>query len=80
MSDPIDHELFNPENTDKAKINSGSWVPCRICWDVFGRLNLTARYCDSCERGFCEGNHGNFTGGRAGVCVRCFSRSEMQLK
>lgn len=80
MADAINQDEFDPENTDKAKIAAGAWVPCRICWDVFMRFNLTARYCATCERAFCEGSHGNFTGGGAGVCVRCFTRSGMQLK
>ena len=80
MADPIEHGKYDSEKSDKAKIDAGAWVPCRICWDMFMRLNLTARYCASCERAFCEGSHGNFTGGGVGVCVRCFSRSGMQLK
>lgn len=80
MADDIDYDAFDPLNTDKAKIQGDAWVPCRICWDIFMRLTLTSRYCASCERAFCEGNHGNFAGGTTGVCVRCFRRAGMQLK
>jgi hypothetical protein len=92
MADPIDTGPFNSPpppsqanltpspQTDKEKIGAGAWIPCRVCWDVFMRLRLTARFCDNCERAFCEGEHGNFTGGSRGVCVRCFSRSGMQLE
>jgi hypothetical protein len=50
MADPIEHDAFDPQKTDKVKIDAGAWVPCRICWDVFMRLSLTARYCANCER------------------------------
>ncbi len=79
-ADPTDQSHFSDAESDKVKIGAAAWVPCRVCWEVFMRLRLTARYCASCERAFCEGEHGNFTGGRGGVCVRCFSRSGMQLK
>jgi hypothetical protein len=69
----------DPNGKDDVLIGAGKWVPCRICWDIFMRLRLTARYCNTCKRGFCEGEHGNFTGGGGGVCVRCFSRKGMQL-
>lgn len=69
----------SPIENDAARIGAGDWVSCRICWDVFMRRRLTARYCNTCKRAFCEGEHGNFTGRGGGVCVRCFSRNGMQL-
>lgn len=74
--DPCDFDLFDPENSDKEKIAQGAWVPCRICWEAFMRLRPTARYCMNCERAFCEGEHGNFIGGKHGVCVRCLTGKE----
>lgn len=71
---------YDDANSDKAKIEDDQSVPCRICWDVFGRIRLTVRYCATCHRGFCEGEHGNFSGGQRGVCVRCFSRKDMQSR
>ena len=47
-------------------------MPCRICQEVFLRIRLTARYCNTCERAFCEGEHDNFVGRGPAVCVRCF--------
>ncbi len=63
---------FNPDNDDRAKIESGAAVPCRLCEAAFRRLRLTMRYCAKCRKGFCEGEHGNFAprGGGA-TCVRC---------
>ncbi len=63
----IDTSKWDPNNTDKAKIDSELWVPCRICEAAFRRLRLTARYCIKCEMGFCEGEHGTF----AGNIARC---------
>lgn len=65
-----DYGPFDSNNTDRAKITNGQAVPCRICEVAFRRLRLTFRYCAHCERGFCEGEHGNFSQTR-GVCVRC---------
>ncbi len=65
---------FDPNDTDKTKIGNGIWVPCRICRDIFARIRLTVRYCATCERAFCEGEHGSFVGGGVGVCVRCLKR------
>ncbi len=58
--------------TDKEKIGSGKWVDCYICAHIYKRRRETARYCNICKRGFCEGEHGTFEGGRFGVCVRCY--------
>ena len=69
----------NPDENDQAQIGADKWVSCRICWDIFARRRLTLRFCNTCKRGFCEGEHGNFTGRGGGVCVRCFSRKTMQL-
>ncbi len=61
--------------TDKERIENGEWVECRICLETFLRQRMTKRYCDTCGEGFCEGEHGNFRGGRIGVCVRCTKRT-----
>lgn len=63
---------YDDSNTDQTKIGRTVWVPCRICWAIFNRVRLTARYCGTCGRGFCEGEHGSFTGRGPGVCVRCY--------
>jgi hypothetical protein len=63
--DPANNE------TDEDKLHNKEWVPCRICWDRFGRLRLTDRYCHDCHRGFCEGEHGSFDQNkRVHVCIR----------
>lgn len=68
---------WDPQQDDKTKTDQGIAVPCRLCESVFGRLRLTLRYCSSCRRGFCEGEHGSVSvaGPFAfrGVCVRCSS-------
>jgi hypothetical protein len=46
---------------DKDLIDSGEWVPCRICEDTFGRKRETRRYCATCLNASCEGEHGNFS-------------------
>lgn len=56
--------------TGKELIEAGEWAECWICRDAFRRKRETKRYCASCERGFCEGEHGNFARGR-GTCVIC---------
>ena len=57
--------------SDKDKILGRIWVPCRICRERFERVRLTSRYCYTCERGYCEGEHGSFdpNAGRF-YCVR----------
>ena len=56
--------------TPKQAVEKGEWVNCWICEEVFRRKRETARYCHTCERGFCEGEHGNFARG-VGTCVIC---------
>jgi hypothetical protein len=80
-ANPIDVSEFEESKTDQDKIlNDGAWVPCRICWEMFLRLTLTARYCNDCKRAFCESEHGSFTGRGGGICVRCFNKVKMQLR
>lgn len=55
---------------DKTKIEAGEWAQCWICEKVFRRKRETLRYCHKCQRGFCEGEHGNFAHG-VGKCVVC---------
>lgn len=58
--------------TDKHIITvDKEWADCYICEDVFLRKRKTKRYCNSCDKGFCEGEHGSFTGGRVGICLIC---------
>jgi hypothetical protein len=59
----------------RGKIESGSWVNCWICEDVFQRRRETRRYCLNCDRGFCEGEHGNFAYGK-GTCVICGAKKK----
>lgn len=59
--------------SDKTMIESGEWVPCRICEEMFARKRETRRYCAHCENAACEGEHGGFDG--AGfVCVVCAAK------
>ena len=69
---------FDPAQDDVGRIGHGEGVPCRVCATIFQRLRLTWRYCAQCRRAFCEGEHGNFAGGR-GLCVRCYSDTTGQL-
>jgi hypothetical protein len=69
----IDISPYSPDYTDEAKIKDGIAVPCRICEDAFRRVRLTWRYCASCHKGFCEGEHGNFARGGRGSCIICGS-------
>ena len=55
--------------TDKEKIFNGEWVNCYICEEVFKRERKTKRYCNKCERGICEGEHGTFQGGKIFLCL-----------
>jgi hypothetical protein len=48
------------------------WVNCWVCEEVFRRRRETARYCQHCDRGFCEGEHGTFHG--RGTCIICAVR------
>ena len=61
------------EGTDRGKIEAGKWADCWICCEVFRRRRETMRYCNKCSRGFCEGEHGNFSRG-VGTCVICGAR------
>jgi hypothetical protein len=70
----IDLRNWNESDNDKSKIEGpgdGLWVPCRICQEVFLRIRLTGRYCNTCGRAFCEGEHGSFASRGPGVCVQC---------
>jgi hypothetical protein len=60
---------FDPSNTDKAKIEAGHPVPCRLCEAVFRVLMLTTRYCSTCEQGYCQPSHGGWVG-RRGACIQ----------
>jgi hypothetical protein len=75
---PTNEEHFDDTNDDKARIEAGEAVRCRICWTIFGRARITVRYCADCKRGFCEGEHGSFR--TRGVCVRCFTDNNGWLK
>jgi hypothetical protein len=61
---------FDRSRTDKAKIETGHPVPCRLCEAVYKVLTLTMRYCSTCEHGYCEPAHGGWAG-RRGACVQC---------
>lgn len=58
-----------PESA-KERIGRDEWVECAICRDAFRRQRMTKRYCHKCDKGFCEGEHGNFSRG-VGTCVIC---------
>jgi len=62
----------------KQIISAGDWADCYICEQIFKRKRLTKRYCSNCHNAFCEGEHGNFEGGRVAVCVRCFSSTSIK--
>jgi hypothetical protein len=61
--------------SDKERIESGEWADCWICSAVFRRRRQTLRYCYKCKRGFCEGEHGNFSR-NVGTCIVCGVRKE----
>ena len=56
--------------TAKELNMKGEWADCWICAEVFRRRRQTLRYCHTCERGFCEGEHGNFSH-NVGKCIAC---------
>ena len=58
------------ESSGKELIAQDKWADCWICADAFRRRRQTKRYCQVCERGFCEGEHGNFAHG-VGKCIAC---------
>ena len=59
-----------PPRTAKQLIEAEEWADCWICTEVFRRRRQTMRYCQKCERGFCEGEHGNFSH-NVGRCIAC---------
>lgn len=69
---PIHFGPFEEGETtdDKAIIDGGGPVPCRICEEVFGRMRLTWRYCAVCHEGFCEGEHGTFAHKGPAFCLK----------
>jgi len=71
MWENADYGPFDLERDDREKINAKIAVPCRLCENAFRRLRLTLRYCMECKRGFCEGEHGNFSTQRSARCVQC---------
>lgn len=75
---PSNEEFFADDYDDKARIEAGEAVRCRICWTIFGRARITVRYCADCHRAFCEGEHGSFRG--RGVCVRCYRDTNNWLR
>jgi hypothetical protein len=83
MTDATDKWLTNDltdydeKRTDKDKIEKHIWVPCRMCIELFMRVRLTGRYCNNCERAFCEGEHGTFR--KVGVCARCYDKKDTDL-
>ena len=67
----INADPFDLGYDDQKKImDDGVWVPCRICEEIFLRLRLTKRYCNTCKRAFCEGEHGNFAGRGPAACIQ----------
>jgi hypothetical protein len=71
----IDFRSFDALDDDEQKICNDRWVPCRICQEAFFRLRLTMRYCNTCKRAFCEGEHG-FAGRGPAVCIQCHRPTE----
>ena len=70
MWENADYGPFDKANDDRTKISAGVAVPCRLCENAFRRLRLTMRYCNDCQHGFCDGEHGNLVFNR-GRCVQC---------
>ena len=64
---------------DKDLIESGEWVPCRICEDTFRRKRETRRYCASCLNAACEGEHGNFAY-TSFTCVICSIQNDYKTR
>lgn len=62
-----------PGKSAKERIEEGKWADCWLCTEVFRRRRQTARYCQWCERGFCEGEYGSFAYGK-GTCLICGAR------
>ena len=61
------------DKSPEERIKSGEWADYWICSEAFKRRRQTLRYCAICHRGFCEGEHGNFSRG-AGMCIICGAR------
>jgi hypothetical protein len=69
---PVELSDYDPNRNDQLKIDAGVWVPCRICQNAFRRIRLTWRYCATCHRAFCDGEHGNFAPrSHVGRCTSC---------
>jgi hypothetical protein len=68
----VDIGYYDLRRDDQLKIaDDATWVPYRICQELFFRVRLTSRYCNICKRAFCEGEHGSFARRGPGVCVQC---------
>jgi len=73
------YDRYDDERPDRHKIDDDRRsVPCRMCQSIFGRVRFTVRYCATCKRAFCEGEHGSFRA--RGFCVRCYNDASGQLK
>jgi hypothetical protein len=82
MNEFVDADFgdFDDARPDKDRILKDEvWVPCRICREIFLRIRLTARYCNTCGHAFCDGEHGSFAGRGPAMCVRCYNRGKMGL-
>ena len=64
-------ERADRQDSDRAKIERGMPVPCRICERVCHRQRLALRYCACCEQAFCEEEHGGSALGGRGSCIEC---------
>jgi len=67
--DRIEQLLRNPQPGEIVD----QWPPCRICAAQFNRNRPTLRYCRSCEKAYCEGEHGGY--GAAALCLACIFKS-----
>lgn len=64
--------MTDKTKTDKERIlDDEEWVNCYICEQIYLRKRETLRYCNTCERGFCEGEHGTFSGRGPAHCIVC---------
>jgi len=63
------------QSEDVEVIKAGGWVNCWICETVFRRRRETRRYCYTCKRGFCEGEHGSFAS-KPARCIVCGAKKE----
>lgn len=69
-------EPFDPHHNDRALIEEGKCIPCRICFEWFARVRLTWRYCSVCSEGFCEGEHGVWPGRSVAYCLKCIKHRD----